>query len=252
MKDGEEKNEDVDGNARSRLLGQASACSSFFTTRTELPTKVTCSPALVEAHDLQTHLDTIELADGVGEAKTRGISDLSEKSLGSSEATDVHRVLGDEPRDGARAILNSKIRVVSHVGGGLRVVVTRVETAGRAVSGRKPQVGRTSVVDNLEGLGRGTDGDGAVVLGILESLDGDVGDGTQTVLAGDLAENTTLVEDALLNTLKGQGGLLNGLLDNRRRGAGRKGCNKGRLHLLSLVASANGNSGGTMTERAAI
>lgn len=119
--------------------------------------------------------DTVELAELVGTTKTRGISDFGEDLVLDNKATHVQYILGLEASNRARTVLNVESSTVLDVGGGLGGVVLGVSAAaGVALGGSDPQVRATSVEDDLELLGRGTEVDGTVVLGVLVVVDHDV------------------------------------------------------------------------------
>jgi hypothetical protein len=66
---------------------------------------------------------------------------------------------------------------VSNVGGGFSFIEFVVEVTRndgpRAVSGRNPQIGRSSIINDVEGLRRSSNGDGSVVLSVSIIGNGD-------------------------------------------------------------------------------
>lgn len=119
--------------------------------------------------------DTVELAELVSTTKTRGISDFGEDLVLDNKATHVQHVLGLEASNRARTVLNVESSTVLDVGGRLGGVILGVSAAaGVALGGSDPQVRATSVEDDLELLGRGTEVDGTVVLRVLVVVDDDV------------------------------------------------------------------------------
>lgn len=111
--------------------------------------------------------DTIELTDGVSQTQTRSISDFSEFLLSSSQATEVNIVEGQETRDRAGTVLDLEDSAVSNVSRRSRRLVERMRTAVGTSGRGQPQVRRTSVEDDIEGLSGVTDGDGTIVLSVF-------------------------------------------------------------------------------------
>jgi hypothetical protein len=94
---------------------------------------------------------------------------LTKVHVTDEDVANLEDVVGDEALNSARSVLDGELRAVGLVGGGLGRVELGVGAAGSrgALGGGDPQVGGSSVEDNLEGLGGVAEGDGAVVLGIL-------------------------------------------------------------------------------------
>jgi len=111
--------------------------------------------------------DSVKFANAIGQSETRDISDLS-KGLGiNGEVAHGNSVGGEKSRDWSTSVLDVEDGAVLHVAGALGVVVLGVAAAVFALGGWHPKVGATSIKDHVEGLGRGSDGNGSVVLGIL-------------------------------------------------------------------------------------
>jgi hypothetical protein len=130
------------------------------------------------------------LSGGLGKELTlhnsQEIPDTKTTSTYSNlKTTDLDSVLGDKALHGARAVLDGERRAIRNVGRAAVVVVLVVDVAGnvsgiallldgelrqktiyRADRGGHPQVAGSSVEHDVEGLGRGANGDGAVVLGL--------------------------------------------------------------------------------------
>lgn len=118
--------------------------------------------------------NTVELADEEGKSQTGSVSDLSELLLRDVDISNRDGVARPETRDRARTILDGELGSVLGKGGRLGGLVTGVHTARQpaSVSGN-PKVGRTSVIDDVEGLRRRSNGDRAIVLGVLVVVDAD-------------------------------------------------------------------------------
>lgn len=101
--------------------------------------------------------DTVEAAEGKGKAGLA--SSLGKVLLLDLKVANGDVILGDETSQAARAVVDLELGAVGLVGRRRRRVVLGVQVACNAAAllGRNPQVGATSVQDNLEGLGRSTD-----------------------------------------------------------------------------------------------
>lgn len=103
--------------------------------------------------------DTVEAAEGEGQTGlTSGLSKVLSLDL---EVTDGEVIIGDETGQTATAVVDLKVRSVLLVGRRGGGVVGGVQEASNAVArlGGNPEVGASSVENDLEGLGRVADGD---------------------------------------------------------------------------------------------
>lgn len=109
--------------------------------------------------------DTIKAAEGKGQ--TRLASSLGEVLLLDLQVADLQGVLRHEAAQAARAVADLELGTVLLVGARRGRVILAVEEArDRGALGRRdPQVGATRVQNNLEGLGRSTEGDLGEVCG---------------------------------------------------------------------------------------
>ena len=119
----------------------------------------------------KTH-DAVETTKGEGKTGLRGR--LSEELVLDLEVANLNGVLADVALEAAGAIPDGEVGAVLLVGGRLAVVVLGVEVAGNgaAVTAGNPQVGATSVQNDLELLRRSADGDLREVLSVEEVADG--------------------------------------------------------------------------------
>ena len=103
--------------------------------------------------------DTVESTKG--KSKTRLAGCFGELLVLELQIPNLDGVFGNKATQTAGSISDLELAAVLLECGGRRRVVLAVEVAGdRATLGRRhPQVGATSVKDNLELLGRGTDFD---------------------------------------------------------------------------------------------
>lgn len=96
-----------------------------------------------------------------GKSQTRLIGSFGEVLSLDLQVTNLEGVLRHEAAQAARSIANLELGAILLIGTRRRRVILAVEEAGnRAALGRRdPEVGATSVKDNLEGLRRGSDRD---------------------------------------------------------------------------------------------
>jgi hypothetical protein len=113
--------------------------------------------------------DTIEATEG--ESQTGLLGSLGKVLALDLEVTDLDIIVGDETRQAAGSVVDLELTAVLLVGGRGRRVVLGVEVAGDAAAllGRNPEVGAAGVEDDLEALGRVTDGDLGEVWGLGQS-----------------------------------------------------------------------------------
>jgi hypothetical protein len=120
--------------------------------------------------------DTIELSEH--ESKSRLLGGLSKGLLLDLETCNGNNILGEETAHGTRTVLDAESSSIGNVGRTLGRVVFVVEVAGddneRALGRRNPQVAGSSVEDNLESLSGGSNGDGSIVLSIINVVDGEI------------------------------------------------------------------------------
>ncbi|KAJ8558829.1 hypothetical protein ON010_g8620 [Phytophthora cinnamomi] len=116
--------------------------------------------------------EAVELAQVVGRAEALGDVHLGEELVGHGEAAQRQRVLRQEARHGPAAVHDVEGRAVGLVAAGLVVVVHLVRA--ELLVGH-PEVAGARVEDHGEGLRRRADGDGPVVLRVLEVADHDAG-----------------------------------------------------------------------------
>ena len=111
--------------------------------------------------------DTIEGRSKEGE--TALLSDLTESVGIGSETAHGDLVGGKEAVNSAGSVLDGEIASVTSVGGGTAVIVLVVEEAsGRSAALRgEPSVGRASIGNDSEVLGRRSSSDGNGVHGVL-------------------------------------------------------------------------------------
>jgi hypothetical protein len=122
---------------------------------------------LVEGRDHAVHGNAViaETEDTVeatkGESQTGLLSGLSEVLVLDLEVADGDNIIGDETRQAARSVVDLELGAIFLISRGSGRVVLRVKVAGDAAAllGRNPEVGATSVENDLEALGRSTDGD---------------------------------------------------------------------------------------------
>ena len=117
--------------------------------------------------------DAVKLGQVVADAHALGGGRLGKLVVGDVDAADVDGVLGEEAGDGAGAVLDGELAAVLLVGGRLGVVVD-VVVLEEVVVVRDPEVGGAGVEDDVDLLGRGADGERAVVLrvGVVVDLTG--------------------------------------------------------------------------------
>ena len=111
--------------------------------------------------------DTVEPAEG--ESKTGLLSSLSEELVLDLEITNGYGILGDEPAQAARAVLDRKGGAVLGEGGRRRGLVLGVQETsdGVALGRRNPEVGAAGIEDDLERLRGRSDGDLGEIWGIV-------------------------------------------------------------------------------------
>jgi len=119
--------------------------------------------------------DSVEFGDNKGESGFSG--GFSEVLVLDLKASDGDGVLADEASQRSSSVLDRERSSVGHIGRRGFAVVFLVELASKisdgASLGRNPQVRGSSVEDNVEILGRSSNGDGSVVLSVVIVLEGD-------------------------------------------------------------------------------
>ena len=103
--------------------------------------------------------DAVEATEGEG--KSGLLDGLAEELVLDHQVADGDLVIGDEATDAAGAVLDGELGAVLLVAGGLARVVLAVKVAGDGAArlGWNPEVGATSVKDDLERLWWVADGD---------------------------------------------------------------------------------------------
>ncbi len=112
--------------------------------------------------------NTVEATESKSQARL--VSGLGKVGVLDLEVTNGDNVVGDEASQAARAVVDLKIAAVLLVSGRRGRVICGVKEASNAAARlrRNPEVGGTSVEDNLEGLGRSTDLDLGEVYGAVK------------------------------------------------------------------------------------
>ena len=114
--------------------------------------------------------DTIELGSKEGDSRLGG--GLSEGLVGDMEVRDVEDIGGKETRKTTSSVLDLKVLTIGRRGGGSSGVVLVVGLTSDVTTatggGRDPKVGGTSVKDDSEWLGGGTELDGTIVLRVTQ------------------------------------------------------------------------------------
>lgn len=113
--------------------------------------------------------DTIEATES--ESQTGLLGSLGKVLALNLEVADLDIIVGDETRQATGPVVDLEFTAVLLVGGRGRRVVLGVEVAGDAAAllGRNPEVGAAGVENDLEALGRVTDGDLGEVWGLGQS-----------------------------------------------------------------------------------
>mmetsp|Transcript_38821 Transcript_38821/g.123383 ORF Transcript_38821/g.123383 Transcript_38821/m.123383 type:complete len:269 (+) Transcript_38821:505-1311(+) len=129
---------------------------------------------VVKGRDDPVHRDGLEAEaeDAVklcrNESKPGLLGCLGEDLVLHLQVPQRESVLGEEPRQGAAAVLDRELLAVSHVGGRLGCIELAVEVTRHlevaALAGRDPEVGGSGVEHDLERLGGCPDADLPVVL----------------------------------------------------------------------------------------
>lgn len=103
--------------------------------------------------------NTVESAKGKSQARLAG--GLGKVLALNLEVANGQDVVGDEARQAAGSVVDLELAAVALVSGRVRRLVLGVEVAGDAAAllGGNPEVRAARIEDNLECLGRGTDGD---------------------------------------------------------------------------------------------
>lgn len=114
-------------------------------------------------------------------------------SKGSSldrKSTEGDSILGKETFDSSRSVLDFKFSSVGFKSTRCIFMVPVLQEANNfsALSRRNPEVGRTSIEDDLKFLGRSTNLDRSIVLSVLNILNGNVGKNTKLSSASGLAD----------------------------------------------------------------
>lgn len=100
--------------------------------------------------------NAVEATESKGQ--TRLVGGLGEVLAFNLQVTNLESVLGDKATQAAGSIADLELGAILLVCARRRRVIFAVEEAGNGAArlGWNPEVGATSVKDNLEGLGRGT------------------------------------------------------------------------------------------------
>mmetsp|Transcript_1556 Transcript_1556/g.3151 ORF Transcript_1556/g.3151 Transcript_1556/m.3151 type:complete len:206 (-) Transcript_1556:278-895(-) len=139
--------------------------------------KDSCSPIDTDGGETQSK-DSIKFAKGVGNSKTTSILDLTEPlSFNDNVIRDSDRILGEVTRHASTSVHDFEIGSILQVCRTSLVIILGLlsnewKSTVFAANLGDPKIGRSSVKNDLEGLGRSSNGNGSIVLGVGIVLDG--------------------------------------------------------------------------------